>query len=326
MFNRVLVFTSLLTAGLVGCSLNAHHGCGCCEHGVVRNVSRSFGEFNACTCTPPLFPGDQGCYVNCRQHGRQRPLKQLATKVRRSAPSVFGGAYSNNCDSVFCGTGSCEISQFGCNSYDSGQGMCQQTVCSQPVWTPEGDCGCDSCSSGVPSTWQIVSTYNSGVYPSTTGSTGCSCGEQTEPYATSYPVGGGLEYYTPDNSPPMDGHGNPYRNPSQSVNGQRFAPSGPQVLPVPPETRSKPAPMPPNDTDAVPMPMPMPMPMPQDMTPMDSDSLSPKDSLFDPLSEDGAPAAESPVEPISYEIPLLPPLPVPDHQSSEKRVALPYTQ
>ncbi len=80
--------------------------------------------------------------------------------------------------------------------------------------------------------------------------------------------------------------------------------------------------MPPADSE----PVPMPMPMPQDMTPMDSDSASPKDTLFEPLSEEGAPAAESPVDPMSYEVPLLPPLPIPDHASSGKRVALPYAK
>lgn len=94
------------------------------------------------------------------------------------------------------------------------------------------------------------------------------------------------------------------------------------MLPIPPDSNSKPAPMPPDngDKDSVPMPMP------QDLTPMDLDSDTPKDKLFDPLSEEAAPKADSPLDPVSYEVPLLPPLPIPDHASSGKRVALPYAK
>ena len=94
------------------------------------------------------------------------------------------------------------------------------------------------------------------------------------------------------------------------------------MLPIPPDSNSKPAPMPPNngDKDSVPMPIP------QDLTPMDLDSDTPKDKLFDPLSEEAAPKADSPLDPVSYEVPLLPPLPIPDHTSSGKRVALPYAK
>jgi len=168
------------------------------------------------------------------------------------------------------------------------------------------------------SNWQIDGTFNSGANSAMSSPSGCGCGEHGTPNATTFSPGGGWEYYNPDNSPLMNGHSNP----SQGGDARTFAPSGPHVLPIPSGSNSKPAPMPPSDGDSVPMPMPM--PMPQDMTPMDSNSLSPKDGLFDPLSEEGAPAAENPLDPVSYDVPLLPPLPVPDRSSSGKRVALPY--
>ena len=318
MFNRVLVLTCLFTAGLVGCSMNRHHGCGCGEHGLIGNVHNSSGGSNGCSCTPPLFPGDQGCQENCQQHTRQRPLKQMATRFRRSAPSWFGGSHGNNCGCGACGAASCGGSQCASGSFVADQGMHPQTVCSQPVRRTGADCGCDSCSAAMTSNWQIDGTFNSGANSAMSSPSGCGCGEHGTPNATTFSPGGGWEYYNPDNSPLMNGHSNP----SQGGDARTFAPSGPHVLPIPSGSNSKPAPMPPSDGDSVPMPMPM--PMPQDMTPMDSNSLSPKDGLFDPLSEEGAPAAENPLDPVSYDVPLLPPLPVPDRSSSGKRVALPY--
>jgi hypothetical protein len=318
MFNRVLVLTSLFTAGLVGCSLHRHHDCGCGEHGRVQNVVGHRGESTVCSCTPPLFPGDQGCHGNCPQHARQRPLRQLATKFRRSAPSWFRGPHGDNCGCGACGTVSCGESLCADGTFVSGAGMYPQSVCSQPVWDTEGTCGCDSCSLAMTANWQIDGTFSSGAYSATAGPSGCGCGEHFTPHPTTSSSGESWEYSNPDNSPLMDGH----VKPSESGDARTFAPSGPHGLPIPPDSSSKPAPMPPADSE----PVPMPMPMPQDMTPMDSDSASPKDTLFEPLSEEGAPAAESPVDPMSYEVPLLPPLPIPDHASSGKRVALPYAK
>ena len=122
----------------------------------------------------------------------------------------------------------------------------------------------------------------------------------------------------------MDFSGNaPVINQQEDYQGgmesRSFAPSGAHVLPIPPDAAAEPAPLPPAGQNEIPIPMP------QDMTPMDTDPDLPKDSnLFDPLLEKGSPAAERPLDPVSYEIPLLPPLPVPDHTSSGKRVALPY--
>ena len=311
MFNRILVLTGLFTAGLVGCSLNRHHGCGCGEHSLVGNVSSSCGS-NACSCTPPLFPGDQGCQGNCQQHARQRPLKQIATKFRRSTPSWFRGRHANNCGCGSCGATSCGVPQYAAGSFGA-----DHCMCGQPTSNTGTTCGCDSCSSGITSNWQIDGT--SDLYPAMSMSSDCGCGEHVTADASTFSTGGGWEYYNPDNSPLMNGHGNP----SQGGDARTFAPSGPHALPVPPSSNSKPAPMPPNHGDSVPMPMPM--PMPQDMTPM-GPGLPPKDGLFDPLSEESAPAADNPLDPVSYDVPLLPPLPVPDHASSGKRVALPYAK
>jgi len=316
MFNRVLVLTCLFTAGLVGCSMNRHHGCGCGEHGLVGNVPNSRGRSNGCSCTPPLFPGDQGCQANCQQHSRQRPLKQMATKFRRSAPSWLKAPQRNNGSCGSCGAASCGVSQCGCGSFLTDQVMYPQTVCGQPVCNTGAACGCDSCASAMTSNWQIDGTFNSGAYSAMSSPSSCGCGEPFTADATTFSSGGGWEYGNLENSPSMNGHGSS----SQGGDARSFAPSGPHVLPIPPGSHSKPAPMPPNDGDSVPMPIPM----PQDMTPMDSNSLSPKDGLFDPLSEEGAPAAENPLDPVSYDVPLLPPLPVPDRSSSGKRVALPY--
>ena len=322
MFNRVLVMSGLLTAGLVGCSLNRHHECGCGEHGRVRNVVRHHAESNACTCTPPLFPGDQGCQSNCRQHARQRPLSRMATRFRRSAPSWFRGPHGHNCDCGACGTASYCESQFPDVLFVPGAGMCPQTVCSQPGWDAGGTCGCDSCSSAMMSNWQIDATFSSDAYSAMPGPSSCGCGEHVAPDTTPFSADGSWEYSHPHNSPLMDGQ----INQPPGGDARTFAPSGPHVLPLPPDSSSTPAPIPLADPEPAPMPMPMPMPMPQDLTPPDSDSASPKNPLFDPLSEEGAPAAESPLDPASYELPLLPPLPVPDHASSGKRVALPYAQ
>ena len=319
MFNRVLVLTCLFTVGLAGCSMNRHHGCGCGEHGFVGNAPSGCGGPTSCSCTPPLFPGDQGSQGNCQQRTRQRPLQQMATKFRRSAPSWFGGSHGNSCSCGSCGTASCGISRFPSCSSITGQCMSPQTVCSQPVLNSGTACGCDSCSSAMTSNWQVDATFNSGAYSAMSSPSGCACGDRVAPNATTFSSGGGWEYYNPDNSPLMNGQGNR----SQGGDARMFAPSSPHILPIPPDFNSDPAPMPPNHGDSVPMPMPM--PMPQDMTPLGPD-LTPKDAPFDPLSEERAPAAGRPLDPVSYEVPLLPPLPVPDHVSSGKRVALPYVQ
>jgi hypothetical protein len=163
---------------------------------------------------------------------------------------------------------------------------------------------------------QIDSTFSPGLYAAMPSPGGCGCGEQAFTDATTFSSGEGWEYNHSANSPVMNNSGNH----SNGTDTRMFAPSVPHVLPIPPDSSSQPAPMPPGEYDAVPMPMP------QDLTPMDSDSLSPKDLLqFDPLSEEEALAPARPLEPASYEIPFLPPLPVPDHASSGKRVALPYT-
>lgn len=314
MFNRVLILSCLFTASLVGCSLNRHHGCGCGEHGLAGNAPGNCGGPNACSCTPPLFPGDQGCQGNCQQHARPRPLKQMATKFRRSTPSWFKGQQGNNCSCGSCGAPLYGESQLAYGSFVADQGLYPQAVCSQPVWNTGAGCGCDSCSSAMTSNWQVDGTSNSGAYSGMSSPSSCGCGEHVTPDAATFSSGGGWEYYNPDNAPLMNGHGNP----SQGGDARTFAPSGPHALPIPPGSNSKPAPMPPSNGDSVPMPMP------QDMTPMDPNLLSPKDGLFDPLSEEGAPAAEGALDPVSYDVPLLPPLPVPDHASSGKRVALPY--
>jgi len=166
------------------------------------------------------------------------------------------------------------------------------------------------------SNWQIDGTFSSDAYSAMPGPSSCGCGEHVAPDTMPLSSDGSWEYSSPNNSPLMDGQ----INQPQGGDARTFAPSGPHVLPLPPDSSSKPAPLPPADTE------PAPMPMPQDLTPVDSDSASPKNPLFDPLYEEGAPAAESPLDPASYEIPLLPPLPVPDHASSGKRVALPYAQ
>ncbi len=315
MFNRLLVLTCLLTAGLVGCSMNRHHGCGCGEHGLIGNSPVNCGGSNVCSCTPPLFPGDQGCQANCNQHSRQRPLKQMATKFRNSASSVFAGPHRNDCGIGSCGAVFCNESQCASGWFTADQSMNPQAVCSQPAWNSGAACGCDSCSLAMTSNWQIDGTFDSGAYSAMPSPSGCGCGEQVSSGST-FSSGGGWEGAGLQHSPSMNNaviH-------SQGSEARTFAPSGPHIMPVPPDSSVKPAPMPPSPND------PLPMPMPQDMTPTDPDLSSPKTELFDPLSPEGSPQAEIPLEPISFEVPLLPPLPIPDHASSGKPVALPYTK
>ena len=95
-------------------------------------------------------------------------------------------------------------------------------------------------------------------------------------------------------------------------------------FPVDGESSSDPrtfSPTPPNDTPTSPgpsnsgaaKPLTVPpasgenVPMPQDMTPKESPKNAP--GSFDPLGEEAAPAADNVLDPVSYDLPRIPPIP-----------------
>lgn len=65
--------------------------------------------------------------------------------------------------------------------------------------------------------------------------------------------------------------------------------------------------------------------MPHDLTPVETEDEFNENptNLFEPTPKAGAPEPDNVMDPVSYEVPLLPPIPIP-HQESGKRVAVPY--
>jgi hypothetical protein len=79
-----------------------------------------------------------------------------------------------------------------------------------------------------------------------------------------------------------------------------------------------------NDSVAKPLPIPpaeeSPAPIPQDLTPVDPPMEFPQNTPgeFDPLEEEGAPAAKKVLDAVSFEIPRLPPIPERAHSSVKR--------
>ncbi|MEJ7591677.1 MAG: hypothetical protein WKF77_09025 [Planctomycetaceae bacterium] len=95
-----------------------------------------------------------------------------------------------------------------------------------------------------------------------------------------------------------------------------FPPAHPSEAPATPDSLNdnvaKPLPIPPAGEGAA--------PMPQDLTPVDPPMEFPKNAPggFDPLQEEGAPAAEQVLDPVSFEVPRLPPIPERAHSSNKR--------
>ncbi|MBC7967153.1 MAG: hypothetical protein H7Z17_14665 [Fuerstia sp.] len=145
------------------------------------------------------------------------------------------------------------------------------------------------------------------------GSTGCGCGEQPSTNGAMYiPEGSGPYEYSAE-APMMN---IPAGDQSQTA-PRSFGPTpAHEEAPAAPGSLNndvaKPLPTPPAGQDAT--------PMPQDLTPMDPPMEFPNNAPgeFDPLQNEGAPAADKVLDPISYEVPRLPPIPVPAHSSVKR--------
>lgn len=198
--------------------------------------------------------------------------------------------------------------------------MWEQNACGQPVCGVQQvcgvlpECGCDACAplmtgglyaDGWPSNGEFYAMGDQGT-------TECGCGQQHFTDGSMYfPDGNGPYEYSveaPMMSVPSTIQGN-------SV-PRAFPPTHPYEAPRAPDTFNdgvaKPIPMPPADDS--------PARIPQDMTPMNPPMEFPKNAPgeFDPLQEEGAPAADSVVDPVSFEIPRLPPLPERAHSSVKR--------
>lgn len=278
MFHRVIGLSSVLLVCLAGCSLCSHQDSGCCQHG-----------------------HQQG---NCQKQSQQPPMQRLATAFRRSSSKLMSSQHASG-----CACGSC-----GYESYHSQPMMWEQNGCCPPVCGVEQACGCDSCVPSMTSDWSADgSPVNGGFYPAAEqGSTGCDCGQQHSTNGSMYFPEGNVSYEYSSEAPMM----NVPANAQGHTDPRSFPP-----------TRSYEAPATPgflNDNVAKPLPIPPaeagPAPIPQDLTPMDPPMAFPENTpeKFDPLLQEGAPAAENVLDPVSFEIPRLPPIPERDHSSAKR--------
>ena len=313
MFHRVIGLSSVLLVCLAGCSLCSHQGSGCCQHGHQHgnsgNLHAACGAGPACTCAAPLYPGDQNCHQNCQKHHRQQPMQRMATAFRRSTSKWMSGQHASG-----CACGSCGYESYQPMMWD--QNGCGQPVCGIPQTCGIGQAcgGCDSCAPLMTGGWSAGgSSVNGGVYAAADqGAIGCGCGPQHSTSGSMYiPEGNGQYEYSAE-APMMSVPAN-----DQSQAGPRsFPPTRQYEAPATPGTL--------NDSVAKPLPIPpaeeSPAPMPQDLTPMDPPMEFPKNTPgeFDPLQEEGAPAAEKVLDPVSFEIPRLPPLPERAHSSVKR--------
>ena len=308
MLHRLIGLSSVLLVGLAGCSLCSHQGSGCCQHGQQQGNSWSLNA--ACgvgpsgTCAAPLYPGDQNAHGNCQKHSQQPPMQRLATAFRRKSSQWMSGQHAGGCP-----CGSC-----GFESYQSQPMMWEQAGCGESMCGMEQGYGCDSCAPLLTSGWSPGGSSVSGGFYETAdhGPTGCSCGEQHSTNESMYIQEGHGPYEHATEAPMM----NVPENVQSNAVPRSFPPIHPHVAPATPD--------PLNDNVAKPLPIPPaakgPEPMPQDLTPMDPPMEFPKNTpdAFDPLHEEGAPAAEKVLDPVSFEIPRLPAIPE-RTQSSVKR-------
>lgn len=301
MLHRVIGLGSLLLACLAGCAHHGHRGCGCHKHGYSpgdsANLNAECGEGGLCTCAVPPHPGDQHCRRHCRKHKRQRAVQRMATAFRRSSPHWLSGPRADECECGCCG----DEMYPGAQMTDSAM-MWEQNMYAQPAWESQQFCGCDSCATSMTNDWSAGNwTYDS--VDQSSGS--CGCGEQYPASSLMHiPNDNGLYEYPAESAPmSMPSH-------DQSRDELRtFPPSSSHGDPATPSQGSpEPAPIAPSSRNSV--------PMPQDMTPMEFPENVPNG--FDPADE-RAPAPDRILDPVSYEIPRLPPIPE-RANSSVKRI------
>jgi hypothetical protein len=309
MFHRVIGLSSLLILCLTGCSLRGHRECSCHQHMQpgrhASNRNATIRDDGSCSCTAPLYPGDQHCHQNCNKHKhknkRQRPMQRMASAVRRSSQEWLSGLREDPCA---CG---CE-GQDGCfyEPCTDANAMWAPGMYGQPAYETQS-CGCDACATSMTNDWFPGTMEYGAIGP---GIPGCGCGEQVVAGCSTCGSSEHEMYEHSVESPvmPIPGHlpGN--------AGPRAFPPSNPQPghdsknkdLDKPEQ-----APNVPGNGVAV--------PMPQDMTPMELPMEFPENApeRFEPL-EEGAPAATNILEPISYEIPRLPPIPVRAHSSTKR--------
>lgn len=317
MFHRVIGLSSLLIVCVAGCSLRGHRDCNCHQHmqpgrhasnlNVTINRDGSCGD-GSCSCTAPLYPGDQHCHQNCNKHKHKRrwPMQRMASAVRRSSQQWFSGLGEDEC--------AC-----GCDRQDS----CFYEPCTNvnTMWPSGMDtspayatpscgfdaCGCDACAASMTNGWFPGATEYGAMNQ---GIPGCGCGEQVVAGCSTCasPENGLYEHSVESPVMPIPGY------PPGNAEPRAFPPSNPK-----PGTESenrhmdtpKQAPDAPAKREA--------LPMPQDMTPMELPMEFPENApeRLEPI-EEGAPAAHNILDPISYEIPRLPPIPVRAHSSAKR--------
>jgi len=304
MFHRFIGLSSVLLVCLAGCSLCSHHDSGCCQHGNSWSHNAACGAGQAGTCAAPLYPGDQNCQGNCQKHSHQLPMQRLATAFRRSSSKLMSGHHASG-----CACGSC-----GYESYHSQPMMWEQSACGQPMCGFEQACGCDSCAPSMTGGRSAVGSPVYGEFYATAeqASTGCGCGQQHSTNGSMYiPEGNGPYEYSAEAAMMSV----PANNQTNMI-PRSFPPTHPYEAPATPDSFNdnvaKPFPIPPADAS--------PAPIPQDLTPMDPPVGFPKKTPeeFDGLLPDAAPAAEKVLDPVSFEIPRMPPISEPTHASAKR--------
>ncbi len=302
MFHRAIGLSSVLLVCLVGCHHGHRHGH---HHGHRHGHAGGQCIDEACTCTAPLYPGDQNCHGNCRKHNRQRPMRRMGMAFRRSSPDWMSGPHSGGCGCESCGF----------ETYGSQPMMWEQDACGQPVCGVQQSCGCDACAfsmtdggcsaCGSPASGDFYSDPNQ-------GSTSCGCGEQHSVNGSmGMPEGYGP--YEDSAAAPMMGI---QANDQGKTVPRSFPPTHPSEAPATLDSL--------NDNVAKPLPIPpageAAAPMPQDLTPVDPPMEFPRKAPgeFDPLQKEGAPAAEQVLDPVSFEVPRLPPIPERAHSSLKR--------
>ncbi len=282
MFHRVLGLSSILLVCLAGCSLRGHRDSGCHQHGRLQrhsaNLNNTCGPDEICTCTAPLYLGDQQCHRNCRKHRRQRPMRRMATAFRRNSPQWLSGFGTCECES--CCDQACMLGPM-----TGGPTMCGQSGYMQSSWGSQQTCGCDSCATSMSDGWLEGAATSGEWYQNSADqhASGCGCGEGHHTGSSDYfPESNGAYEYSAET--PM--------------------------MSIPPQHQN-------NN-----VPRSFPPSMPHDMTPMDPPMVLPRTDpdVFDPAAEHGVPPAEKTLDPVSYEIPRLPPIPDRSQNASFGRV------
>ncbi|MCA9011388.1 MAG: hypothetical protein KDB01_16665 [Planctomycetaceae bacterium] len=167
-------------------------------------------------------------------------------------------------------------------------------------------CGCDACAASMTDGW-FPGAMEYGAIDQ--GIPGCGCGEQVfASCSCGSPDHGLYEHSVESPVMPIPGYppGNAEPRAFPPSNPKPGADTGNRNLDTPKQAPNAPA-----NREA--------LPMPQDMTPMEVPMEFPENApeRFEPI-EEGAPPANNILDPVSYEIPRLPPIPVRAHSSTKR--------